>query len=187
MKKSFRYDYNNKLFLISLVVSVAFLAVSFVVHFEPIAFGVTLGCSVLGFLNTFFIIKRQGISLNKKRLRITIVDEALVRNLKVSNIKYATYKQIEKENKGNAYGFFHEFFHPSTYMSDCKYVYNHGKVYNICFHMTDGSTIESYFGWMYREKSLETVEAVEAKLEKFIDEVNCFAKNQEKAINMPRK
>ena len=68
-----------------------------------------------------------------------------------------------------------EFFYPYTYMSHCDYVYNHGKVYNICFHMSDGTIIKSYFGWLYREKK-KTVNKVEKKLLDFIERINNLCK-----------
>ena len=48
-------------------------------------------------------------------------------------------------------------------MSHCDYVCNQGKVYNICFHMSDGTIVKSYFGWLYREKG-KIVNKVEKNL-----------------------
>ena len=56
-------------------------------------------------------------------------------------------------------------------MSHCYYVYNQGRVYNICFYMKNGTIVTSYFGWMYREKEA-TVKKVEAKLLHFIKNMN---------------
>lgn len=67
------------------------------------------------------------------------------------------------------------FFYPNTYISHCNYVYNQGKVFNICFHMRDGTIIESYFGWLYREKE-QKVNKVEKKLLDFIESLNALCK-----------
>ena len=88
-------------------------------------------------------------------------------------------KQIPKKTKSKIYGFINEFFYPYTYMSHCDYVYNQGKVYNICFHLSDGTTVESYFGWLYREKE-KTVNKVEKKLLKFIEKINMLCKENRK-------
>lgn len=60
-------------------------------------------------------------------------------------------------------------------MSHCDYVYNQGKVYNICFHMNDGTIVESYFGWLYREKK-KTVDKVEKDLLDFIEKINTLCR-----------
>ena len=95
----------------------------------------------------------------------------MVRKLAIKDIKYVALKQVQKKTKNNIYGFLNEFFYPHTYMTHCDYVYNQGKVYNICFYMKDGTIVKSYFGWLYRAKD-ETVKKIEAKLLHFIKNIN---------------
>ena len=179
MKNIFRYDYNNKLFFINLLLSTIFFSLSIVFYKTTLAFILTLIMSILAFFNSFFI-RLHGINLNNKN-EIIIIDELLVRKLAIKDIKYVALKQVSKKTKNNIYGFFHEFFYPHTYMSHCNYVYNQGKVYNICFYMNDGTIIESYFGWLYREKEAK-VKKVEAKLLCFIKNVNILCSENRKKI-----
>ena len=57
-------------------------------------------------------------------------------------------------------------------MYDSNYVYNNGRVFKIIFYLEDNSTRESYFGWMYKERSITKVNKVVSKLESFIREIN---------------
>lgn len=177
----FKYDYNNKLFLINFTLAIIFLILSIVSFENVVAFILCLIITVLLLLNSFFVIRTQGIKITNKR-NIVIVDQLLIRKLRICNIRYASLKQLPKESKNKVYGFFNEFFYPNTYMSHCDYVYNQGKVYNICFHMTDGTVVESYFGWLYREKG-KKVEQVEKKLIEFIDKINVLCKENRNNLN----
>ncbi len=62
-------------------------------------------------------------------------------------------------------------------MTHCDYVYNNGKAFEIIFYLKDGTSRESYFGWMYREKSKETVSKIHSQLIDFIDSINKAVKN----------
>ncbi len=57
-------------------------------------------------------------------------------------------------------------------MYNSDYVYNNGRVFKIIFYLKDNSVRESYFGWMYKEKSIEKVNKVLNKLETFINKIN---------------
>lgn len=181
MLNKFKYDYNNKLFFINLTLSIVFLILSIVSFEREVAFILCLIITILLLFNSFFLIRSQGIKITNRQ-NIVIVDEFLIRKLHLCDIKFASLKQVPKENKNKLYGFFHEFFHPSTYLSHCDYVYNQGKVYKIRFHMTDGTIVESYFGWLYREKG-KKVEKVEKKLIEFIEKINCLCKESRTNLN----
>lgn len=175
MNYIFKYDYNNKLFLINLLLSICFLIISIFSYKETIAFVILLIMAVLLLFNSF-VIRKQGIIINHKNKKIVIVDQLLVRKLSIKDIRYVSLKQLVKKTKNKFYGFFIEFLFPHTYISHCDYVYNQGKVYNICFHMIDGTIIKSYFGWLYREKELK-VKEVETKLLDFINTINILCKD----------
>lgn len=176
MNYIFKYDYNNKLFLINLLLSICFLIISVFSYKETIVFVILLIMAVLLLFNSFVVIRKQGIIIDHKNKKIVIVDELLVRKLSIKDIRYVSLKQLVKKTKNKFYGFFIEFLFPHTYISHCDYVYNQGKVYNICFHMIDGTIIKSYFGWLYREKELK-VKEVETKLLDFINTINILCKD----------
>jgi hypothetical protein len=169
MSNKFKYDYNNKMFFINLTLSIIFLILSIVSFEKVVAFILCLIMTILELFNSFFLIMTQGIRITKGK--IVIVDQLLIRKICLDDIRYVSLKQIQKESRNKVYGFFNEFFLPDTYMSHCDYVYNQGRVYNICFHMTDGTIKKSYFGWLYREKR-EKVEKVEKQLIEFIEKIN---------------
>lgn len=181
MLKKFKYDYNNKLFFINLTLSIIFLILTIVSFEKIVAFILCLIISILLLFNSFFVIRTQGIKITKSK-NIVIIDQLLIRKLCISDIRYVSLKQLPKKTKSKVYGFFNEFFYPNTYMSHCDYVYNKGRVYNICFHMTDGTVVESYFGWLYREKE-KKVEKVEKKLIEFIDKINLLCKENRNKLN----
>lgn len=176
MNYKFKYDYNNKLFLINLLLSICFLIISIFSYKETIAFVILLIMAVLLLFNSFVVIRKQGIIIDHKNKRIVIVDQLLVRKLLIKDIRYASLKQLPKRTKNKIYGFFIEYLFPHTYMSHCNYVYNQGKVYNVCFHMKDGTIVESYFGWLYHEKEAK-VKKVETKLLDFINTINILCKD----------
>lgn len=174
MRNKFKYDYNNKLFFINLLLSVAFLILSILLFKKIIAFILCLIITILSTFNSFFVIRNQGIKIVNEK-NIFIFDQFLFRKLCIDNIKYVSVRQIPKETKSKIYGFFNEFFYPSTYISKCNYVYNQGKVYDICFYMNNGTVVKSYFGWLYREKK-KTINKVEKKLLDFIERINILCK-----------
>ena len=65
-------------------------------------------------------------------------------------------------------------------MYNSDYVYNNGRVFKIIFYLGDNSTRESYFGWMYKEKSITRVNKVVNKLENFISEINLLIPKKQK-------
>ena len=177
MLSKFKYDYNNKLFIINLLLALVFAILSIVTFEETtgLVWGlIMLIMAVLAFINGFFIMRAQGIKIKDKK-DIVIVDDLLIRKIRVDNISYVSIKQIPKKTKSKTYGFLHEFFHPGTYMTNCNYVYNQGKVYDICFRLKDGTIVTSYFGWLYRAKE-KTVNKVEKKLLNFINEINMLCR-----------
>lgn len=180
MLNKFKYDYNNKLFFINLLLSIIFLILSILSFEKAIAFILCLIITILLLFNSFFVIRVQGIKITNKK-NIVIVDQLLFRKLHIYDIRYVSLKQLTKESKNTVYGFFNEFFYPNTYMSHCDYVYNQGRVYNICFHMIDGTVVESYFGWLYHEKG-KKVGKIEKKLIDFIEKINILCKENRNNI-----
>lgn len=65
-------------------------------------------------------------------------------------------------------------------MYKCDYIYNNGKVYNIIFHLKDGTTKETYFGWMYKERNELKVNRVIKKLENFVNNISFISKTNNK-------
>ena len=149
-------------------VIIAFLLFPVHILFAILFFALTTYC----FYITFFVIAKQGICIDYEKQQILIIDNLLYRKLNVKNISYVTFYEISKPKKNNFFGFLVDFFHPSTYMSGCDYVYNNGKVYNIVFHHYDGTITETYFGWLYREKNKIVVTKVNDELKSFIEEIN---------------
>lgn len=92
----FKYDYNNKLFLINFTLAIIFLILSIVSFEKVVAFILCLIISVLLLLNSFFVIRTQGIKITNKR-NIVIVDQLLIRKLCICNIRYASLKQLPIE------------------------------------------------------------------------------------------
>ena len=179
MKKRFKYDYNNKMFIVCFLCSLLFLSI-FIWSFNKNIVGCILTgfCTIALLFNTFVMIFNQGITVGKKN--ILIIDYFWFTKINIKNLKWAEIKEIKKEKKGNLYGFIHEFYHPTTYMLKCYYVYNNGRVFKIIFHLKDGSIRETYFGWMYKEKSITRVNKVVNKLENFIEEINLSIQKKQK-------
>ena len=71
-------------------------------------------------------------------------------------------------------------------MSCCDYVYNNGKVFTIIFRKKDGGYIETYFGWMYKEKKLARVNKVTKNLEELINDINQIIKEKNEKDNLKR-
>ena len=177
MYKRFRYDYNFKIFTLSLFYTLSSLTIFIWSFNENIIVSIIVGiCTFILLFNSFIWIFNQGIIITKKY--ILILDYFWLTKIKITDLKYAKYEYIKKEKQSYWYGLVHEFYHPSTYMYKCDYVYNNGKVYNIVFYLKDGSKRETYFGWMYKEKNKEKVERVEQKLCKFIENINMQINNK---------
>lgn len=71
-------------------------------------------------------------------------------------------------------------------MTYCDYVYNNGKVFNIIFHKKNGGRVETYFGWMYKEKKLARVNKVTKNLEELINDINQIIKEKNGKDNLKR-
>ena len=171
MKRKFRYDYNCKMTIINSLVSLLFFVI-FVASFSKgvVAFCVSGLVFLICVFNTIALIFNQGITIGKKN--IIIVDYFWFTKINLEDLKRAELKEIKKEKKSNLYGFFHEFYYSTTYMYNSDYVYNNGRVFKIIFHLNDGTTRESYFGWMYKERNELKVNQVINKLENFVNDLN---------------
>lgn len=171
MKRKFRYDYNCKMLIINIVVSLLFLVI-FAASYNK---GVVAFC-VFGFVfliclfNTIILIYNQGITISEKN--IFIVDYFWFTKINLDDLKRVELKEIKKEKRSNLYGFIHEFYYATTYMYNSDYIYNNGRVFKIIFHLNDGTTRESYFGWLYKERNELKVNKVISKLENFVNDLN---------------
>lgn len=169
MRKSFfRYDYNLKITLINLILCVIFLIIGLCLLDKTIAFIILVCIGLVFGLNSIFIYN-HGIHINYKRKKIYLFDDLLLRKLDFQNIRYLSYEIINKKTNSNFKGFCTEFFHPDTYMTHSDYVYNEGIVLELCFHLIDGTTLKSYYGWMYREKKKENIKKQIYNIERLIE------------------
>lgn len=179
MKTKFKYDYNWKMFILCFLYSLLFLSIFIWSINKNI-----VGCIVVGFctiailFTTFVLIFNQGIIVGKKN--ILIIDYFWFTKINLADLKRVEFIEIKKEKKSNWYGLFNEFYHPSTYMYNSDYVYNNGRVFEIIFYLGDNSTRKSYFGWMYKEKSITRVNKIVKKLEKFVCDINLLAQENKK-------
>ncbi len=179
MHKKFKYDYNNKMFIVCFLYSLLFLSI-FIWSFNKNIVGciVAGGCTIALLFTTFVLIFNQGITVGKKN--ILIIDYFWFTKINLADLKRVELKEIKKDKKSNWYGFFNEFYHPSTYMYKSDYVYNNGRVFKIIFYLGHNNTKESYFGWMYKEKSIARVNKTVNKLENFISEINLLIQKKQK-------
>ena len=79
MKRIFRYDYNNRLFIIKLLVSFVFLILTIITYKYPFVFAMFLIMTFISFFNSIFI-KRIGIRINTRKNKIIISDQFLVKS-----------------------------------------------------------------------------------------------------------
>jgi hypothetical protein len=179
MKTKFKYDYNWKMFIVCLSYSLLFLSI-FIWSINKNIVGciVVGGCTIALLFTTCIFILNQGITVGKKN--ILIIDYFWFTKINLSNLKRVELKEIKKDKKSNWYGLLNEFYHPSTYMYNSDYVYNNGRVFKIIFYLEDNSTRESYFGWMYKERSITKVNKVVNKLESFIRKINLSIQENKK-------
>ena len=193
MRKIFKYDYNYKMFILIHLVTVVFL----------ILFILTLGSNIIGSLvfalsllineiNYFVNLKNQGVRLDKDIIKIH--DNFGIAIINISDLNYAEVNELKKEKASNLHGLLCEFYHPATYMYQCDYVYNNGRVFNIVFRLKNGNIRKTYFGWMYKEKNKKRVEAKVKELYSFVDLINSDIKKfkqqqilQERALKKQKK
>ena len=179
MKIKFRYDYNCKMLIFNILVTLLFFVLFVASYYKNlIVFFICGLVFLICLLNTIVLIYNQGITVLKKS--ILIIDYFWFTKINLADLKRVELKEIKKGKKSNWYGLFNEFYHPSTYMYNSDYVYNNGRVFKIIFYLGDNSTRESYFGWMYKEKSITRVNKVVNKLENFISEINLLISKKQK-------
>ncbi len=180
MRKKFKYDYRHKVTIFSFIVTLLFLVLSIVSYKKTFACILCIISTVLSLVNTIFFINPQGLHINKRFNQLVIVDNYFYRRFDLNSIQYLSYKQLKKEVRSGLYGFFMEYYHPSTYMTQCEYVYNNGKVFVIEIILKKGVTYQSYFGWMYKEKNKNKVLKKEEELKAFIDSINFYLRQKNK-------
>ena len=170
MKKRFKYDYNNKVTILTIIASLLFVVLAIIAYKDILGFIIFILMAIIP----------QGLHFNTKINQLVIVDEYLYRRFDINNIQYLSYQEVKKKVRKSIYGFFTEYYHPATYMSECDYVYNNGKVFIIKIYLKKGGIYQTYFGWMYKEKSKKRVMKKEEELKAFIDEINLYLKQKNK-------
>lgn len=179
MKTKFRYDYNCKMLIFNILVSLLFFVLFVASYYKGlIAFFIFGLVFLICLLNTIVLIYNQGITVRKKN--ILIIDYFWITKIDLADLNWVELKEIKKDKKNNLYGLFNEFYHPSTYIYNSDYVYNNGRVFKIIFHLKNNTTKESYFGWMYKEKNILRVNKIVEKLEKFVCNINLIAQKNRK-------
>ena len=175
----FRYDYNCKMLIFNIFVSLLFLIILVSSYDKGLVlfciFGIVLLICVF---NTIVLIYNQGITVRKKS--ILIIDYFWFSKINMVDLKRVEIIEIKKEKKNNLYGFLNEFYHPSTFMYNSDYVYNNGRVFKIVFYLKDNTTKESYFGWMYKEKNISKINRVIKKMERFVNDINLIVQEKNK-------
>ncbi len=130
-------------------------------------------CFLIAFTSLFgsVMVLLAGIHCNFKRRKITIVDYYWVRRIKLNEIKFVTFKEIEKKRKKCLIPLLSEaptarwFYEPSN-------VYNNGAVFVIEFHLKNGTIEKSNYTWLFQAKSKIRVERQKEKLKKFVAFLN---------------
>lgn len=179
MKLKFRYDYNYKMLIFNILVSLLFFVLFVTSYYKNLIVFFIFGLVFLiCLLNTIMLIYNQGITVRKKN--ILIIDYFWFTKIDLVDLKRVELKEIKKSKKNNWYGLLNEFYHPSTYMYNSDYVYNNGRVFKIIFYLKNNITYESYFGWMYKEKNILRVNKIVNKLEKFVCDINLIVQENRK-------
>ena len=98
MKKRFKYDYNNKMFIVCFLSSLLFLSI-FIWSFNKNIVGCIVAglCTIVLLFNTFIMINNQGITVGKKN--ILIIDYLWFTKISIRDLKWAEIKEIKKAKK----------------------------------------------------------------------------------------
>jgi len=181
--KLFRYDYNYKLTIITLVATIFFLFITICLH--QYQFAVFLGSTltILGFFGTV-LIYNTGIHLNFKNEKVIIIDSFLIRTISMSDIKYISIEEDKKIRKQRKTIFSPDSIYGAYWTDYSKYVYRNGKTYRIIFHLTDNTLIESYYGWLFNAKSALRVEKQEKKINQMIQQFISYKTKISKKNNL---
>ena len=167
----FRYDYNFKITFINIILSIICCVLSIVLYKNIILLIIFTLSFIILVLNSIFIYN-NGIHINYEKRKIYILDDLLLRIISFKDIRYISYEIINKEKSTNVRGFFTEFFSPHTYMTNSKFIYNRGVVLEFKFFLKNGTTLKSYYGWMYKEKKVRCIEKQIDAIEKIINSFN---------------
>lgn len=185
LKKMFKYDYSNK--KRNFCIAYLTFGVVIFIFLNLMSFGFK-SLIILPFviLMIFSIIhySKKGIFVNSDNNTIIIRDQNGKHSFSVDKIKKVSIVEIDKINKGIKNLIFLFVLGAKEEIETWDYVYNNGRVFNIVFKVKDENggyfVYKSYFGWMYKERSLEKVDKIVKKLENFIEEIN---NNCNKKIN----
>lgn len=173
MKNKFSYDYSNLCIRIGFLLFIPTLILSiFLVFTKLYEIALCMLIPAILFLSYIVYYARKGIKINYQKMKIVIIDDYGKRTLHLQNVKSVHLKEIKKENRSSSKFFLIPSALGKQEMVEHEYIYNNGRVFNIIFHLKDGSSRQSYFGWMYKERSLKKVDKIVKKLENFIEEIN---------------
>ena len=73
MKKKFRYDYNNKVLVMTSIITLLFIILSIIIFENTIGFIICIGIIVINLLNTLLFIIPQGLNFKIRKNKLTIV------------------------------------------------------------------------------------------------------------------
>lgn len=182
MKKTFRFDYNDRMhapFLILILAFVFFLVLSIMDRsIEKIL--LCIFCISL-FWGFWLYGYGYGIQFDYHRRRIRVRRSSSQIIIKFDEIKRIYYYEKNVKKGSKLKNFFEYVFRKYSYDS-AKYTFNEGKVFVIVINYQSGYLQEIEFPWMYKEKSRAKAEKVESQLKAMIDEFNAtlFLINKQK-------
>ncbi len=172
----FKYDSNNKFFIIVIFITLLFIVGTFV--FRDFNFMIIIGISlsVIGTIGAF-VIYHTGVHINYKKKKIIIIDSLMRRVIPMSHIQFISLEEDLKIRKKRKLIFSPDSSYRAYWTDSSEFVYRNGKTFRIVFHMKDKSRLSSYYGWLYNEKSAEKVILQEDKIKLMIKEFSQYKQN----------
>jgi hypothetical protein len=178
MKNRFyKYDDNNFWFIITVIVSVVFITITFLLRNIGSLLFIGICLSSISIIGAF-LIYNTGVHIRYDKSKILIIDALCLRIIPIDNIRYITFEENDKIRKAKRSLLSPDSLYRAYWTDSSKYVYRQGKTYRIIIYMNDGSIIESYDGWRYNTKSENRVLRQERKLQKVIQEFMLYKISQ---------
>jgi len=169
MNKLFHYDDKYVYTVVSLIVSMVFLALSFILMNIIDMFFICLLTSIIGLIGSIYIFN-IGIHFDYVNNRIIIIDSLWIRRISMTDVKYITFNEIIKPRKKRRLPFSVDALYGANWMDSSKYVYRNGKTYEIVFHLKNSIIINTYYGWLFKAKSERRVLKQEEILKNLIEQ-----------------
>lgn len=170
-KNHFKYDYNNKMTTISIIISILLFFLSFLcLNKNLILFIFLFLLSIFLIFSSFYFLSGSGLKIDSKKGKLFIREGFLSYTFSLHEIINIEIYPIKKE-KGTFFKWLLKDAHKHSYTSETNYVYNNGAVFHIKIRFTYCTKI-FYFGWMYKEKNENTVLKKTKELQHFIKTLN---------------